>query len=248
MLKYSRLLIGLAVSSAATALWGQDDFLSEEDLYGLEIENSNVVYDPFESINRITFKVNDVLYLEVFEPIARGYEWVTPDPVELGFRNFFRNLRYPIRLSGNLLQGRLQGAWVETGRFAINSTAGIAGIFTPADNVKGFAPIPPEGIGQALGAWGIGEGPFLVIPVLGPANLRDAFAALGDLAVHPIREPFSLIDHWSWEWKTLLRSSEIVVGLPALLGGYKEMKGMAIDPYSSLKNGYSQLRRAAIAD
>jgi phospholipid-binding lipoprotein MlaA len=246
--KTATLLLFLGALTSGSTLFAQSDFLSEEELYGEEVSNGEGISDPLESINRFTFAFNDFVYLNVVDPVAAGYTAITPDPIEEGASNFFRNLNYPIRLAGNLLQGRLKGAWVETGRFAINTTVGIAGIFTPADSVAGFEPIASEDVGQALGAWGVGEGPYLILPLLGPSSLRDLGGLIGDRAVNPLKEPFSLIDDWDWEWRAALFGSEFIAASPTLIERYKELKGSAIDPYGSLKNGYTQFRRAAIEE
>ncbi|MGJ8639986.1 MAG: MlaA family lipoprotein [Opitutaceae bacterium] len=241
-----RSFYGLAaalICFSCSPLAAQDD----ADLYGDDLAMTNV-QDPLESVNRFTFGVNDFLMLNVIEPVSKAYTWITPDPVEEGAKNAFRNVRYPIRFVSNVLQGRFDGAWVETGRFAINSTLGVAGVFTPADNMEGFEPIPSEDIGQVLGAWGVSEGPYVVLPLLGPSNLRDALGLFGDAAAHPLRSPFDLTDNWSWEWGTALSVSEIVVSSPTLIQRYEQLKGGSIDPYSSMKNGYTQLRKAAIAE
>ena len=249
-LNYKRIFeivtIGLLLVTAPLA--AEEGFLSEEDLYGEELSTSSSINDPLESLNRYTFEFNDFVYLNLVQPLADGYQAITPDPVEKGASNFFRNLGYPVRLVGNLLQGRMKGAWVETGRFAINTTVGIAGILTPADGMKGFERIPTEDIGQALGSWGIGEGPYLVLPLLGPSNLRDLGGFVGDRAANPLQEPFSLIYDWNWEWRFALGATEFTVESPSLMDRYFKMKGSAIDPYSSLKNGYTQFRRAAIEE
>lgn len=238
------------VLSAAVpfAVCAQDAYLSEEDFYEEELTSPVVVSDPLESINRYTFKFNDFVYTELLDPLARGYQAVTPDPVERGASNFFKNLRYPIRLTGNVLQARWSNAWHETKRFAVNTTVGIVGVRQVADTMEGLGPIPAEDVGQALGAWGIPEGPYLIVPILGPMTLRDVGGYIGDVVVHPTREPFSLIGDWDWEWQTLWGTTEFIVASPALMRNYNEMKGSAIDPYSSLKNGYIQLRRAKIAE
>jgi phospholipid-binding lipoprotein MlaA len=245
---YNRAVAALLVGACgiASSLHADEDFISEENLYGEQLESGSEISDPLEFINRYTFKFNDFVYLNLVEPLADGYQAVTPDPVEASATNFFRNLKYPVRLAGNLLQGRLEGAWVETGRFAINSTVGVLGFFTPADKMSGFEPIPKEDIGQAFGSWGLGEGPYLILPLLGPSNLRDLGGYLGDRAVNPLDEPFSLIDDWDWEWPVALAVTEFTVASPRLIERYKRLKGTAIDPYGSLKNGYTQFRRAAI--
>jgi phospholipid-binding lipoprotein MlaA len=250
--KYSTFLKLTALGQllALSGLSAQEGHLSAADLYEEDLEETITVSDPLEAINRYTFEINDFVYMNLLQPLADGYQAITPDPVEEGASNFFANLRYPVRLAGNLLQGRLEGAWVETGRFAINSTVGVAGIFTPADGVNGFEAIPSEDIGQALGSWGLGEGPYLVLPLLGPSNLRDFVGYLGDRTVDPFSEPFSLTNEhnwdWNWEWEAALSATELTVRSPSLVERYVQMKGSSIDPYSALKNGYTQYRRKAI--
>lgn len=233
-------LLPLALSAQA--------YLDDSDFFEEDLDGDTGISDPLESLNRVTFQVNDFVIVNVVKPLADGYQAITPDTVETAASNFFRNLKYPVRLVGNLLQGRVEGALKETGRFAINSTVGIAGLMTPADSVDGLAPIPAEDIGQALGSWGIGEGPYLVLPLLGPSNLRDLFGFVGDRMVNPLDEPFSAIDDWSWEWEVALGVSEFVVVSPTLVDRYLQIKGSAIDPYGSVKNGFTQMRRRAIAE
>lgn len=235
---------GLAL--IATSALAENEYLSEAALIEAELEGEAVVSDPIEPVNRAIFAFNDFVYLNLIDPLAKGYTAITPDPVERGAENFFRNLGYPVRLAGNLLQGRFEGAWVETGRFAINTTLGLGGVMRPADSMEGFAPIPSEDLGQAFGSWGWAEGPYLVLPLLGPSNLRDLVGYVGDRAVQPLDEPFSLIDDWDWEWRLALTASEITVESPSILARYRQMREGAIDPYGSMKNAYTQNRRAAV--
>ncbi len=223
-------------------------YLDDEAFYEEELVEQSFVKDPLESVNRVLFKVNDVFYMKIFKPVADTYEKVAPAPVEEGATNFFRNIGYPVRLTGNLLQGRVDGALVETKRFAINSTVGLAGLMDLAKDVEGLERIPAEDLGQVLGVWGVSEGPYLVLPIIGPSNLRDLAGFFGDAAVHPFREPFSLTDNWSWEWDTGLTVADIVSGGPSLIDRYEKLKGSAFDPYSSMKNGYSQYRRLSLSE
>ena len=236
----------LSVAPLSAQEQSKSEFLSLESFYEEELTDTPSIFDPLESVNRVTFQFNDFVYVNVVDPIATGYRAITPDPVERGAENFFDNLRYPVRLAGNLLQGKFEGALKETGRFAVNSTVGIGGIFTPADRFDSLSNIPPEDIGQALGAWGIGEGPYIVLPLFGPSNLRDIGGFTADRAVNPLKEPFSVID--DWEWQLGLGVTEFVVESPAILDRYLQLKGSAIDPYSSVKDGYTQYRRRAIAE
>lgn len=248
--KYKKITVWMTLCGLVfvSPLQAQDSYLSEEDLYAEDVSSGNQISDPLESINRYTFAFNDFVYSNVLQPIASGYTAITPDPVEEGASNFFDNLNYPVRLAGNLLQGRLHGAWVETGRFAVNSTVGLGGVMTPADNLDCLARMKPEDVGQALGSWGVSEGPYLVLPLLGPSNLRDLVGMVGDRAVNPLDRPYSLIDDWNWEWRLALSGTEFIVSSPEILQRYQQMKGSAIDPYSSLKNGFTQYRRNAVAE
>ena len=239
-------LIGLLSVTSLTAqvrnLTGDDAFFYEE------VDDSSGVFDPFESVNRFTFVFNDFVLSNTVQPLVDVYTAITPDPVQEGASNFFHNLRYPVRLASNLLQFRLKGAWVETGRFAINSTFGILGIFTPADNYEYFAPIKSEDVGQVFGAWGIGEGPYLVLPFFGPSNLRDLAGLIGDRSLYPLNEPFSLKGDWDLEWQLATSGADYISRSPQIIERYKQLKGSSIDAYSSLKNGYTEYRRGAVAE
>jgi len=234
------MLIGMLFSASAHA---EPEFLSEDELYGEDVLNGRGISDPFESINRIVFEFNDFVYIEVFDRIGEVYTTITPPAVRRGASNFFNNLKYPVRLAGNLLQARFANAWLETERFVINSTLGLAGTMRPVDGMPRFAPIPKEDLGQALASWGIGNGPYLVLPFWGPSTLRELLGLVGDRVVNPAQAPFSSIDHWKWEHRTALSSAEVVA---RLTDGYGKIKESQIDAYGALKNGYLQYRRAAL--
>ena len=239
-------LIGLLTVTTLTAK--VSNLTEDEAFFDEELDESAGVYDPFESVNRFTFEFNDFVLSNALQPLVDAYTEITPDAVEEGASNFFYNLRYPVRLVSNLLQFRLKGAWIETGRFAINSTVGIVGILTPADDYESFAPIESEDVGQVFGAWGIGEGPYLVLPFFGPSNLRDLAGLFGDRTINPIKEPFSMIEDWDWEWQLATSGTEYISRSPQIIERYKQLKSSSIDTYSSLKNGYTQYRRGAMAE
>ena len=239
-------LIGLLTVTNLTAQNG--NLTEDEAFFYEEFDESAGVYDPFESVNRFTFEFNDFVFSNALQPLVDAYTAITPDSVENGASNFFNNLSYPVRLASNLLQCRFKGAWVETCRFAINSTFGIMGILSPADDYEGFAPIESEDVGQVFGAWGIGEGPYLVLPFFGPSNLRDLAGLFGDRAINPIKEPLSMIDDMDWEWQLATSCADYIARSPQVIERYKQLKGSSIDPYSSLKNGYTQYRRGMVAE
>ena len=141
-------------------------------------ENTNKpVKDCFEKVNRGIFAFNQALDGAIFEPIARGYRKF-PVPIRRGTSNVLNNLSNLVTIPNNLLQGEIKQAGRNTIRFVVNTTLGILGIFDPASSL-GFASLEREDYGQTLGAWGIGEGCYLVLPVLGPSTVRDTFGMIG---------------------------------------------------------------------
>ena len=240
------LLFSIFQSCIFSPSWAEG-FLSDEDLYGEDIEfESSVIYDPLETYNRVVFNFNDLFFNAVIHPIAVGYTAITPDKAEIGAKNFFNNLRYPIRLVGNLLQGKFFGAWVETGRFTVNSTLGLCGVMSPSDKIESLARVPSEDFGQALGAYGMTEGPYLVMPIFGPTNFRDLLGLFGDRALNPFVQPWTIID--SRDWRLAYGAGRTVVNSPEISERYLQMKGNAIDPYGALKSAYTQYRNSAIQE
>ena len=134
-------------------------------------KKSKPVKDCFEPINRVTFAVNQGLDKIIFKPVAKGYR-VLPSPVRTGVSNALDNLSNLVTIPNNLLQGELKKAGVNTGRFVINTTIGIVGLFDVAQNL-GFPEYEREDYGQTLGVMGVGPGCYLVLPVLGPSTIRD---------------------------------------------------------------------------
>ncbi|NCG08420.1 MAG: VacJ family lipoprotein [Verrucomicrobia bacterium] len=218
------------------------DELFDEDM-GLATPG---VQDPFESVNRAVFKFNDFIYLNVLDPVSSGYEYITPDAVEEKLSNSFDNLNFPVRLAGNLLQGKFEGALLESGTFLLNSTVGFAGLNRPSEKLPELKSLPKEDIGQALGAWGLGNGPYLVLPVLGPSSLRDLAGRIGDRVVDPFQNPLVQVDEW--EIRTAYSVGGAVVKGPSLVQRYKQMKGGSLDPYVALRNGYFHYRTAAVKE
>ena len=137
----------------------------------LSKKNSAQVKDCFESLNRTTFKFNQVLDGVIFEPVAKAYR-VLPSPVRAGTSNALDNLSTLVTIPNNILQGELKKASVNTGRFIINTTVGVVGIFDVAQKI-GFPEYEKEDYGQTLGAMGFGPGCYLILPILGPSTVRD---------------------------------------------------------------------------
>ena len=147
-------------------------FLVVSSSYGEEKE----IKDCFEKINRATFAFNMALDKVLFRPVAAGYRKL-PSPVKTGTSNALSNLSNLVTIPNNILQGDLRSASNNSIRFIINTTIGIVGIFDPA-NALGFEKLEKEDFGQTFGAMGIGEGCYLVLPVIGPSTVRDAVGSL----------------------------------------------------------------------
>ncbi len=234
----SLLLLATALASSAGA---QDDGIDIDDLFEDDFEQHSTVsiHDPLEGMNRAIFKFNDGVYNKIARPLARTYSKVVPDRVERGISNVFINIKFPSRFVGNVLQGRFGQAAKETGKFALNTTIGIGGIFRPSDDYDGLQ-TTNEDIGQAFGRWGIGHGFYLVVPFMGPTSLRDFVGDFADDAVEPLKTPWSQIDDDAL--RLSLRALEITNRLPALMELYDSMRRSAIDPYSSVRDAYAQRR------
>ena len=130
-----------------------------------------VVKDCFEGLNRATFSLNQGLDKVIFKPVAKGYRSL-PSPVRTGTSNVLVNLSSLITIPNNILQGDFKTAGVNTGRFVVNTTVGILGIFDVAEKMN-FPEYQKEDYGQTFGAWGVGVGCYIVLPVLGPSTVRD---------------------------------------------------------------------------
>ena len=235
-----------AQDTADTMSEADDEYSQFDNLYGDDsLGRQPSVNDPLKGLNRAIFKFNDFVYLNLLKPVSKGYQAIMPDPAEKGLSNAFDNLNYPVRLTGNLLQLKFVGAVQETGKFAVNSTVGIGGLFKASDDFENLDP-PEEDIGQALASWGIGNGFYFVMPFRGPTTLRDAIGGFGDNTVHFISEPWTQVDDDST--RLILQASELIVDSPALISVYESLTESAIDPYESLKNAYIQLREAKIKE
>jgi phospholipid-binding lipoprotein MlaA len=143
-------------------------------------------FDPWEKYNRRMHRFNNAVDRRIAKPLARGYVKVVPRPVRLGVSNFFNNLGQPLTMVNSLLQGKPKQAGQSLGRFLLNSTVGIAGIFDPATRAK--IPQKSEDFGQTLGVWGWKRSRYFELPLFGPRTVRDVFGMAGDAPLSPLRQ------------------------------------------------------------
>ena len=197
--------------------------------------------DPLEPINRGVFKFNDALDRAVTKPVAEGYRAVVPPPVRGGITNFFGNFRDVTTAVNNLLQLKVPRAASDVGRVLINSTVGILGFFDVASRLG--LEKHDEDFGQTLGHWGMGPGPFLMLPFLGPSTARDTLGLVGDYFTDP---EFYIFNHTP---ESYIVFGTRVINLRANLlavEGLLEQKGL--DQYAFLRDAYLQRRRNQIYD
>lgn len=198
-------------------------------------------WDPIEPVNRVVYKFNDTADRYVLQPVARGYDKITPDPVQRSVGNFFDNLREPITIANSALQLKFDSFNVSLGRFMVNSTAGVVGLFDVA-TVVGIDD-PDEDLGQTLGYWGLGQGPYLVLPFLGPSSGRDATAFFGDQFFYPFTYVDEDYNYVVWS----LRALELIDYRASLLG-FEETLAQQFDPYAFMRGYYLEKRLKAVYD
>jgi phospholipid-binding lipoprotein MlaA len=189
--------------------------------------------DPWQRVNRGVYKFNDAVDTAVLAPVARTYVRVVPQLVRTGVTNFFNNLTSPDTIVNALLQGQLQPFARDTGRFVVNSTIGIGGLFDPATSMG--LTLDARDFGQTFGKWGIPSGPFVVLPLLGPSDMRDAVGRVPDEFADPrhyIRNPY-------WDYGLLLLDD---VKARADLLPLTDMAKKTFDPYAFERNAYLQHR------
>lgn len=205
------------------------------------------VSDPLEPFNRVMFKTNDCLYLVIFRPISKGYEFVFPKPVRKGIDNAFENVKFPVRFVNSALQGKFKRAGQETGKFLVNTLGGVGGIFRLSDKVPSLVNIPAEDLGQTLAKWGVGHGPFIVLPLFGPSSARETVGLAGDYALNPVN--WGLFWHgggdWEHDWTIIPPSSNTLRSLPEQLEKYDAATKDAVDPYLSARSAFIQNRAEA---
>jgi len=217
---------------------GDDD--EDDDEYA--DDDVKLISDPLIKVNNEFYILNDRLYFWVLKPVARGYGFIIPQELRAAVRNVFYNIRFPVRFINCLLQGKGQKASYEFGRFFINTTAGFLGIANVAAKYPHLQP-SKEDLGQTFAVWGIGYGPYLMLPIFGPSSVRDGLGLVGDTFLDPL--------FWlSPDIKTsiAIRAGETVNDTSLRIGEYEALKAAALDPYVMIRNAWVQNRNKLIAE
>ena len=233
------LIISLFIATSSTAGSDGQNELSKN--------TNGEVKDCFETVNRGIFAFNQAIDGLIFEPLAKGYLHL-PSPIRTGTSNFVGNLSTLLTIPNNVLQGDFGIAGKNTLRFVVNSTVGIIGIFDPA-SAMGLNSYEKEDYGQTLGSWGVGEGCYVVLPVLGPSTARDAIGSLGNylggdawynVTVRNDTRYFSDFDYYA---------SKGAGGVDFRAKNFDDINNLeenSIDFYASVKSLYLQDRRKRI--
>jgi phospholipid-binding lipoprotein MlaA len=202
---------------------------------------SDEEYDPLEKFNEVMFEVNRNLDRFILKPIATVYSWVVPEPIEVLIANGFDNIAFVPRAGNSLLQGKWGGAAREIGRFLINSTLGIGGLFDAA-KYWGIEK-SREDFGQTLGVWGLGPGPYLVLPLMEPMTIRDGIGRGIDALMNPLTWVGPSI------WISLsMKAAEMVNDRALNLELFQGLEESVIDLYSAVRNGYLRRREQMIKE
>jgi phospholipid-binding lipoprotein MlaA len=196
-------------------------------------------YDPWEKLNRKTHRFNNAVDRTIARPLAQGYVKVVPRPVRLGVSNFFSNLGEPITTLNSLLQGKPKQAAQSLGRFLLNSTVGIGGIFDPASDAK--LPRKNEDFGQTLGVWGWRRSRYVELPLFGPRTIRDVFGLLGDAPLSPIRQVSEDKVRLGLQGLQLVDVRAQLLSIDALREG-------AVDEYALFRDSWLQRRNYQIGE
>jgi len=234
------ILISLILASNVSADTDGENNLSKK---------SKPVKDCFESLNRATFSLNQVLDKAIFKPVAESYRNL-PSPIRSGTSNALNNLSSLMTVPNNILQGEFMTAGINTGRFVVNTTAGILGIFNVAEKI-GFSEYEKEDYGQTLGKWGVGAGCYIVLPVLGPSTIRDtAGSFINVLGGDPY---YNASTHGNNEYLTdkVYMTTKVISGVDFRAKNLESIDNLeknSMDFYASIRSLYLQDRQQKIAN
>lgn len=216
-------------------------------LSGCATQRAPSPLDPFEPVNRAVFEFNDNADKFVFKPVAEGYRAVLPEFARTGVRNFFSNLRDPWIALNQLMQGKVELALSDGWRFLVNSTFGLGGLMDVATDMR--LPKHNEDFGQTLAVWGLDTGPYIVIPIWGPSNVRDGVGLIADAYTYL---PWWIPEWADWShrvaWQNSLTALDFVNIRANLLDTTDILEQAALDRYAFIRDAFFQRRRNLVYD
>lgn len=209
-------------------------------------KDAEEAWDPFETINRGIFWFNDKADIYFIGPVSRGYDYIMPEFAQTGVRNFFKNLTFPVSFASDLIRFDFESMGVHTARFFVNTTLGIGGLFDVATSL-GIRDVSTD-LGIALKDYDVPSGPYIVIPFIGPSNVRDGLSMAAGVYLNPFMiaeyagAPSSVTDRATWGGTTLDGIQTRVDGDEAL----KSAKEASIDYYLFMQSAYYQFREGKL--
>ena len=212
---------------------------TEETTEEAKEEQAPIIADPIEPFNRAMFEFNDKLYFWLVKPVAQGYKAVVPEQARVSVKNFFSNLGFPIRFLSCLLQADVSCAATEVGRFTVNTIWGIGGLMDPAASKDLNLKKQDVDLGQTLGIWGVGQGFYIVWPLVGPSSVRDSVDIAGEYFLYPLSYTSEIAPWYVWP---IVRAYQEVNSASLRIGDYEALKEAAIDPYLAIRDAYVQYR------
>ena len=235
-------ILFIVIFFVAHNLYGaaSDEVKTEPDDFQTS-EQEDEVYDPLEPINRAIFSFNNIADKIVLEPVAKGYKSL-PSPIQSGVSNFLSNLRTPLVVFNQLLQGQGKNAFESSSRFVVNSTLGIFGLIDVADKMG--IEEKEEDFGQTLATWGIGDGFYIVLPLFGPSNLRDTSGMILTMMTDPINA-YAVSEGQAWivPMRTAVNA---VDQRSKIIDEVNALRDNSVDYYAAVRSSYYQNRKAAI--
>ncbi|MCW5213832.1 VacJ family lipoprotein [Desulfobulbus sp. US5] len=232
-------LVSLFILGNCSLLYAADgevDFL--DDAFYEETPVENAAKDPFEGINRVVFTFNDYAFMWIMNPLATGYSNFLPLDIRGSIANVFYNLQEPMRFINSLLQARFSDAGTLLARFTVNTVGGVGGLGDPAAEL-GFLRTEAT-FCQTMDKWGVPDGIFLMVPVMGPTTLRDISGRIVDrFSLTPVYYNWAA----GWEESVGIFMGKEVNNLSLHIGEYEKVKEMSFDPYIAVRDGFYQLRR-----
>lgn len=226
----------LVLSGAAIATLGLSACASSNDVANGEI------YDPWEPYNRAVFVFNDGVDTVLLNPLTEVYRFVVPDAFRIAIANVLNNIKSPVYLANELLQGDFENAGLVTKRFVFNTLTGFGGILDTA-SWEGMD-YEPTDFGATMASWGVNAGPYVVIPLLGPSTTRDSFGIVGDMALDPI-------NWYAWnndgtDVGAIRLGATILTTKDQLMDLQKDLKRNSLDYYAATRSVWMQRRQAIL--
>jgi len=233
-------IVFLTFFSSAVLATASDQVKTDSDDFETTIVEDEI-YDPLEKANRAIFSFNNFADKIILEPVAKGYKKL-PSPLQSGISNFLSNLKLPLVVVNQLLQGQGKNAAESTGRFFINSTAGILGLVDVADRIG--LEQKEEDFGQTLATWGVGDGFYIVLPLFGPSNVRDTTGMVMTMVTDPINA-YAYREGEGWLVSTRTGANAIDQR-SKIIDEVNALRNNSLDYYAAVRSSYYQNRKAAI--